>query len=793
MIVEAPDGKVIEFPASMDAKTIEGEMGKLYPTAKTEPSKSTNGMKLSSGTILPVNPNVMTPTQGLNQLGSGVTRGLANMAGMPVDLANTALKIFGMGSDKPWGGSQRLTEALGDLGAFAESKTPGEKILSAIGEQAPYALPGIGMGAKGGATIGNLIKQAAKPTLGAGIASGATRSMTDNPIADMVAQVVGGIAGGGIPELARGLQAKIAETKLPEKFMAGAIKMPLSKKWTRVRGPEETSQVEKAASKAVEERIRPSEFGQAQTKAGRKSTGEQIGAEVEKTEGTGSLDDILTKGLSEARKRAKAGENTLGELEAIDAWEDAYKESKKGTLTPKKMQELKLELDERINWDKVSGKGDPLVDTMRKGVRHELRVALEELNPELKNLNKSDQAWILLDEALDRSLAKANNRDIVGLGTKVLLGRESWPLAAINATIGHPQVKATLAFALDKARQAARRGLQTEIGNLPKWPQGGLDKTFANQPEGWTPKGEQESGIPRDWLNKPFVPDYPWNPGEVSTPPHPTLADVRARDVMQEALRTKQGKGVQQNAVDRMTESIIGKELGIDVRANEGIALLKKGAGTTPKELLSSPEKIVVRPGEGQPNTQGLPRQATQELGPQPVPSIPLSTEGGYPIIGNPGGTPQNLTQLRQRLGTFSSPPKKPGAPGEFRKEPGEKVKEAAANTPQSTKESVGTTKPLVQDNLTRVDDFWGSVKGMWNEQIEQASEVAMRYPDGKTFAQAIGEPKGDPTGKWSKLGFNSAVDFYNNVKKTGYKPKNIDTKGFTKEGRKKGRSVEGD
>jgi hypothetical protein len=265
----------------------------------------------------------------------------------------------------------------------------------------------------------------------------------------------------------------LANTKLPERLMASAVKMPLSKKWTRVRGPEETSQVEKAASTAVEERIRPSEFGQAKTKTLRKAAGEEIGMEVSQTEGTASLDDIMSNGIKRAKERALAGENTANELKVIDDYSKAYVKSKNGNLTADELQKLKLELDERINWDKVSGKGDPLVDTIRKGLRHELRVSLEELNPKLKTLNKSDQGLILLDEALDRSLARSGNREIVSLGTKVLLGRESWPLAIVNMTIGHPQVKASLAFALDRARAIARGMTKSDLPSVfPKLEKG---------------------------------------------------------------------------------------------------------------------------------------------------------------------------------------------------------------------------------------------------------------------------------------------------------------------------------
>jgi len=80
----------------------------------------------------------------------------------------------------------------------------------------------------------------------------------------------------------------------------------------------------------------------------------------------------------------------------------------------------------------------------------ELRLQLETLDPFLKAANKEYGAAVNLEEALERALPRMGNRDIFNLGTKVLIGRDSWPLAILNQTLGHPAIKSKIAFLLGR-------------------------------------------------------------------------------------------------------------------------------------------------------------------------------------------------------------------------------------------------------------------------------------------------------------------------------------------------------
>jgi len=88
--------------------------------------------------------------------------------------------------------------------------------------------------------------------------------------------------------------------------------------------------------------------------------------------------------VSKARAGTKFAENTEGELEAIENWIATYKKGKSEIPSGIEMERLKQDLYKNINWDKMSGKGEALTETMRKGLAHELRLQLEAKNPTLR-------------------------------------------------------------------------------------------------------------------------------------------------------------------------------------------------------------------------------------------------------------------------------------------------------------------------------------------------------------------------------------------------------------------------
>jgi hypothetical protein len=236
-----------------------------------------------------------------------------------------------------------------------------------------------------------------------------------------------------------------------ERLYSSSIKMPLSRKWTMARGKEGTTLVKEATREGLEREVPPSQFGIEKIGSTKRELGKEIGQLVEDIgPGQVSTDEILKNGISKAVERARYGDAPEKEIEAIIKWAENFRKGRAGTLTAKEMQKIKVELYNRINFDKTSGTADALTETLRKGLAHELRLSLEKMSPALKEVNREYGAAVNLEEALERAIPRMNNRDVFNLGTKVLLGRESWPLAILNQTLGHPQIKARLAFSLYK-------------------------------------------------------------------------------------------------------------------------------------------------------------------------------------------------------------------------------------------------------------------------------------------------------------------------------------------------------
>jgi hypothetical protein len=112
----------------------------------------------------------------------------------------------------------------------------------------------------------------------------------------------------------------------------------------------------------------------------------------------------------------------------------------------------------------VSGKSDSLIETIRKGVAHEMRLELERANPVLRMVNKEWAAANDLEEALERALPRMNQNAVLDLGTKVLIGKETLPFALMNKVLGFPRVKAKIAFAMNRMGRSIIGPRPTFIG-----------------------------------------------------------------------------------------------------------------------------------------------------------------------------------------------------------------------------------------------------------------------------------------------------------------------------------------
>lgn len=167
---------------------------------------------------------------------SGVNEGLANLAGAPVDLANTAIGLGMAGvnklagtdfqpADAPFLGSESIKGMIG--GAISpETDDRGKQVLRRIGEEVGASvIPGMGAVAKAAkpASVARaLLASSAGSGAGAAVAN---QIAPDNQIAELAGQIAGGIAPGAIARALKNKGASLAASSVDD------LKAQASKKY----------------------------------------------------------------------------------------------------------------------------------------------------------------------------------------------------------------------------------------------------------------------------------------------------------------------------------------------------------------------------------------------------------------------------------------------------------------------------------------------------------------------------------------------------------------------------------
>jgi len=282
--------------------------------------------------------------------------------------------------------------------------------------------------------------------------------------------VIGSVAGAkaglkAVPKIAKGAVGRIAETGLPERMQASALKIPYGKAWTKTIGEEGMSKRNAAIEASLKGNVPPTELGIAKSKAMEAAHKDTVGSIIQQLDETGTLmpKEILRPGLKEAYKTAKV-EGTDAAEKFVDNLYDKRFE-KMGTVNaegvrvykPSEIQEIKQHLYKQENYEKTSlarNIGSQLKELGSKGMAKQARLALEELNPDLKlaAANKDWASSIYLTEALERSVPRMQNANLIPLGAKILLGSHVG-MALLDLIAGAPRVKSAVARALYRARK----------------------------------------------------------------------------------------------------------------------------------------------------------------------------------------------------------------------------------------------------------------------------------------------------------------------------------------------------
>lgn len=328
-----------------------------------------------------------------------------------------------------------------------------------IGQSVPEILLTRGIGATGSAPRRAFVNALA----GAGQGSIYPTSTDDSRLSNALSGGLGGglgfATGSGLSKTSNQLAGitplSTMSSGIPERLYASAMKMPLSKRMLKQLPREDINARQRAVEVGMRDRISGDAIGLEQTKRLKKESYQELIDKVNELDAQGYIintDKILRDGLKDAYKIAKGSNTPVTLKEYIDNFAINYKKQKGLIQSPSSVQENKVFNQTQSNYnmpETISGQKQ-IDEAITKGIARQGMLILESLSPELKRINRNVSAYKDLEDAISRAIGREMNKDVVGLDTKVMAGK--WPLALLNATLGHPKVKTSLAFALDKAR-----------------------------------------------------------------------------------------------------------------------------------------------------------------------------------------------------------------------------------------------------------------------------------------------------------------------------------------------------
>lgn len=176
----------------------------------------------------------------------------------------------------------------------------------------------------------------------------------------------------------------------------------------------------------------------------------------------------LFKDFAKLKEEAILSGKPISNQRAIDRIRkeitDANKQIERGALTPKEAQQLKQKIykDNEEYYSRV--KDSPASVQAQKAVATQAKDFLEDVFPEIKQLNQKEGALIELRKALDRPVDRISNRDLLGIGIPikgtvggVAAGTPGIVAGLALGLLDSPLVKSKLAIVLQRVR---RQGIQ---------------------------------------------------------------------------------------------------------------------------------------------------------------------------------------------------------------------------------------------------------------------------------------------------------------------------------------------
>lgn len=456
------------------------------------------------------------------------------------------------GQELPGDYTEPMSTAAGDLGILPH-KTGYE-----LGESALKSV--VRPAVEGTATLAGSVY--GSPALGGAMGYAASNQLMDL-VEDYYAQKVGGkepeqrtyggemmkvgtdvatiATTGKMFELAGPALEKTADVlfdTLPKRMTASALKMPLSKKWVKTLPGKEISKRTAAAEEVLKSDIPHTKFGLQKAK----SLADEVHTFIDDTTDILSKDPsnnikfnkAIAKGLKSAYKKASTSSNIPEAKALVDKVKTDLRKMRGIELTPKEANALKRTLWDEVQWFKEGL--DPVVEKSKKGVAHQLMKELETIYPAITSANETLAARMGVVEALEMSLAKSANKDLLPLGAKVLAAGTHPGMATAETLFSFPNVKTSVARFLAK-------------GNPKKYSK----FIYPEKPLGYTPPVKEiESEVYR------YMPKVEYVKSTIPQTPKTTLRPAEARATIKTKADTR--KEIETNQIRKAIDAAFERQ-----------------------------------------------------------------------------------------------------------------------------------------------------------------------------------------------------------------------------------------
>lgn len=229
-------------------------------------------------------------------------------------------------------------------------------------------------------------------------------------------------------------------------------------KFSTVKTPAERRQW---AQTLLDERIVPGEAGANKLSKRIQEVGDDLNQRIDASDATIPVEDVLTP-LDDLRAQ-KSGfkSGSVENTKAIDDYVDKFiaDHGLRGNVTLREVQDFKTDLYDQINYDKKPGAGTLIKDDINKSAARGAKEAIEAVDPEIGGINRKWGDFIDAQKPLERSSARIDNRNPLGLQTPmagiaaetVLPGSGAVALGA-NMAYG-PKTKARVAIAINELQK----------------------------------------------------------------------------------------------------------------------------------------------------------------------------------------------------------------------------------------------------------------------------------------------------------------------------------------------------